>query len=53
MAKPTKTVKVRVSIPDNDWAILVEATGETDPDKVADVALREWLRWRKGENRHA
>jgi hypothetical protein len=44
MAKKPKLVKVRIDIPDEKWAKLVELTGETDPSRVADVALREFVR---------
>ena len=44
MAKKPKMVKVKIDIPDDEWAELVELTGETDPNKVADIALREFVR---------
>jgi len=45
MAKKPKLVKVKIDIPDEKWAKLVELTGETDPSRVADVALREFVRF--------
>ncbi len=44
MTKKPKLVQVKIDIPDEKWAKLVELTGETDPSKVADVALREFVR---------
>jgi hypothetical protein len=44
MPKKPNLVQVEIDIPDEKWAKLVELTGETDPNRVADIALREFVR---------
>ena len=58
MGKNQKLVQVDIDIPDDCWAELVRITGETDPNKVADIALKELVKHhvksaKNRENRHA
>jgi hypothetical protein len=47
MTKSPKTVRVKIDIPDEKWEMLCRETGETDPNKVADIALREFIKYRE------
>ncbi len=40
MAKEPKLARVTIDVSDEDWAVLVKATGETEPRKVVEAALK-------------
>ena len=47
MAKKRELVKVQIDVPDDKWNELVRLTGETDPNRLVDVVLRDFVRIRE------
>jgi Arc/MetJ family transcription regulator len=43
MAKKEKLARVTIDVPDEKWAELVRITGETEPRRVVEAALRWYV----------
>ena len=47
------TVKIRIDVPDEKWDLLVKYTGETEPRKVVEAAMKAYLAYQEADRGRA